>query len=152
MSYPDPDHGSNPTKRIRLINNIREACAKNGGETVIPFCDEAQRYDDNEYEWLRDVHGHLDRLQIMLFTILVGQQDLLSIKIAMQCAGKTQIVARLMVDELTFFGVRNAADVAICLAGYGAAWLDGQRHSPNRGRTPLAVRPRLGVSVNSIPS
>ncbi len=119
VGYPDPDHGSNPTKRIRLINKIKEACAKNGGGTVILFCDEAQRYDDNEYEWLRDVHDHLDRLQIKLFTILVGQQDLLAIKIAMQCAGKTQIVARLMVDELAFHGIRNAADVATCLIGYG---------------------------------
>ena len=69
------------------------------------FCDEAQRYDDNEYEWLRDVHEHLDRLKIKLFTILVDQQDLLSIKIALQCAGKTQSVARLMVDELGFHGI-----------------------------------------------
>jgi hypothetical protein len=119
VGYPDPDHGSNPTKRIRLINKIKEACAKAGSGTVILFCDEAQRYDDNEYEWLRDVHDHLDRLQIRLFTFLVGQQDLLAIKINMQCAGKTQIVARLMVDELAFHGIRNAADVATCLVGYG---------------------------------
>jgi hypothetical protein len=119
VGYPDPDKGSNPTKRLRLINKIKEACAKAGSGTVVLFCDEAQRYDDNEYEWLRDVHDHLDRLQIKLFTFLVGQQDLLAVKISMQCAGKTQIVARLMVDELAFFGIRNANDVATCLAGYG---------------------------------
>jgi hypothetical protein len=106
-------------KRLRLINKIKEACAKAGSGTVVLFCDEAQRYDENEYEWLRDVHDHLDRLQIKLFTFLVGQQDLLAVKISMQCAGKTQIVARLMVDELAFFGIRNAKDVATCLAGYG---------------------------------
>jgi hypothetical protein len=49
----------------------------------------------------------------------VGQQDLFAIKINLQHAGKTQIVARLMVDELAFFGIRNARDVATCLAGYG---------------------------------
>jgi len=118
VGYPDPDKGSNPSKRIRLINKIKAACAKAGGGTVILFCDEAQRYDDNEYEWLRDVHDQLDRQQIRLFTFLVGQQDLLAVKINMQCAGKTQIVARLMVDELAFFGVRNAKDVATCLTGY----------------------------------
>ena len=82
------------------------------------FCDEAQRYTDNEYAWLRDVHDHLDRLNIKLFTFLVGQQDLYSIKSDFQRAGKTQIVARLMVEELAFFGIRNATDVATCLAGY----------------------------------
>ncbi len=54
-----------------------------------------------------------------MFTFLVGQQDLYSIKGNLQRAGKTQIVARLMVDELAFFGIRNARDVSTCLTGYG---------------------------------
>ena len=119
VGYPDPDSGSNPAKRTRLINKIKEGCSKAGSGNVILFCDEAQRYDENEYEWLRDVHDHLDRIQIKLFTFLVGQQDLLSIKTNFQRANKTQIVARLMVEELAFFGIRDARDVATCLAGYG---------------------------------
>lgn len=55
VGYPEPDRGSNPTKRIRLINKIKEACAKNGSGTAIMFVDEAQRLAENEYEWLRDV-------------------------------------------------------------------------------------------------
>lgn len=55
--------------------------------------------------------------QIRLFTFLVGQQELLAVKTAMQRAKKTQIVARLMVEELAFFGIRNVRDVATCLAG-----------------------------------
>ena len=119
VGHPEPDAGSNPAKRTRLINKIKEGCSKAGSGIVILFCDEAQRYDENEYEWLRDVHDHLDRMQIKLFTFLVGQQDLLSIKTNFQRANKTQIVARLMVEELPFFGIRNAEDVATCLAAYG---------------------------------
>jgi hypothetical protein len=118
VGYPDPTSGGNPTKRLRLVNKIKEACARNGSGTVVLFCDEAQRYDENEYEWLRDVHDHLDRMQIRLFTFLVGQQELLSVKTALQQARKTQIVARLMVEELAFFGIRDLRDVATCLAGY----------------------------------
>ena len=118
VGYPDPVSGSNPAKRMRLVNKIKEACARNGSGTVVLFCDEAQRFDENEYEWLRDVHDHLDRLQIRLFTFLVGQQELLAVKMAMQHARKTQIVARLMVEELAFFGIRNVRDVATCLDGY----------------------------------
>jgi hypothetical protein len=84
---------------------------------VLRFCDEAQRYVENEYEGLRDVHDALDRQQIKLFTFLVGQQEMLAQKTAMQVAGKTQIVARLMVEELSFYGIRNANDVATCLLG-----------------------------------
>lgn len=71
-----------------------------------------------QIEWLRDVHDHLDRLQIRLFTFLVGQQELLAVKTSLQRAKKTQIVARLMVEELAFFGIRNVRDVATCLDGY----------------------------------
>jgi hypothetical protein len=118
VGYPDPVSGNNSTKRMRLINKIKEACSRNGSGTAVLFCDEAQRYDENEYEWLRDVHDHLDRLQIRLFTFLVGQQELLAVKMAMQHARKTQIVSRLMVEELAFFGIRNVRDVATCLNGY----------------------------------
>jgi hypothetical protein len=118
VGYPDPVSGNNPAKRMRLINKIKEACTRNGSGTAVLFCDEAQRYDENEYEWLRDVHDHLDRLQIRLYTFLVGQQELLAVKTAMQHARKTQIVSRLMVEELAFFGIRNVRDVATCLNGY----------------------------------
>src|SRR5688572_12062283 len=60
----------------------------------------------------------MDRLQVRLFTFLVGQQGLLAVKMAMQHATKTQIVACLMVEELGFFGNRNVRDVATCLDGY----------------------------------
>jgi hypothetical protein len=107
VGFPDPVSGNNPAKRMLLINKIKEACTRNGSGTAVLFCDEAQRYDENEYEWLRDVHDQLDRLQIRLFTFLVGQQELLAVKTAMQHARKTQIVSRLMVEELAFFGIRN---------------------------------------------
>jgi hypothetical protein len=115
---PDPNAGTNPSKRMRLSLRIREAAARAGSGTVLLFCDEAQRYNENEYEWLRDVHDALDRQQIKLFTFLVGQQELLAQKTGLQIAAKTQIVARLMVEELSFHGIRNAGDVATCLNGY----------------------------------
>jgi len=76
VGHPAPNGGGNAAKRIRLVNKVLEDCTHNGSGTAVLFCDEAQRYDENEYEWLRDVHDHLDRLQIRLFTFLVGQQEL----------------------------------------------------------------------------
>ncbi|WP_204280594.1 hypothetical protein, partial [Providencia stuartii] len=73
---------------------------------------EAQRYNVNEYEWLRDIHDTLDRQQIKLYTFLVGQEELLAKKESLQAAGATQIIARLMVEELPFYGIRDADDVA----------------------------------------
>ena len=39
---PDPNAGSNPSKRMRLSLRIREAAARAGSGTVLLFCDEAQ--------------------------------------------------------------------------------------------------------------
>jgi hypothetical protein len=101
---------------------------------VLLFCDEAQRYNENEYEWLRDVHDVLDRQQIKLFAFLVGQEELLAQKTALQIAGKTQIVARLM-----FYGIRNAQHVATCLNGYDqTAYPEGTPWSFTRFYVPEA--------------
>lgn len=118
VGYPDPHYGTTTAKRLRLITKIREASSRSGSGVVVFFLDEAQRYDNNEYEWLRDVHDALDRQQIKLYTFLVGQDELLGQKAAFQLARKTQIVARLMVEEFAFYGVRNAEEVATCLQGY----------------------------------
>lgn len=125
----NPNAGTNSAKRMRLTLRIREAAARAGSGTVLLFCDEAQRYNENEYEWLRDVHDALDQQQIKLLTFLVGQQVLLAQKTALQMASKTQIVARLMVEELAFYGIRNVEEVATCRNGYdqtaypaGSAW------------------------------
>ncbi|MFP4900921.1 ATP-binding protein, partial [Paraburkholderia sp. BR14261] len=97
------------------------------------------RYNENEYEWLRDVHDALDRQHIKLFTFLVGQEDLLAQKTALQVAGKTQIVARLMVEEFAFCGIRNAEDVATCLDGYDqTAYPEGSQWSFTRFYVPQA--------------
>jgi hypothetical protein len=47
-------------------------------------------------------------------------------KTSLQITGKTQIVARLMVEDLCFYCIRNAEDVATCLDGYDrTAYPDG---------------------------
>jgi hypothetical protein len=66
---PDPNAGTNPSKRMHLSLRTREAAARAGSGTVLLFCDEAQRFNKNEYEWLRGVHDALDRQQIKLFTV-----------------------------------------------------------------------------------
>jgi len=50
---------------------ICETAARVGSGTVLLFCDEARRYNENEYEWLRDVLDALDHQQIKLFAFLI---------------------------------------------------------------------------------
>ena len=65
---------------------------------------------------MEDEEELVERLHYLLLVHqMCQQQDLLAVKTALQRAHKTQIVARLMVEELAFFGIRNVRDVATCL-------------------------------------
>lgn len=118
VRYPSPQQGTNAAKRARLNHKIREHAHSLSANRVIFFSDEAQRYNNNEYEWLRDVHDTLARDGIRLITFLVGQPQLLSQKATFQESGEEQIVARFMIEQLHFRGVESAEDAATCLQGY----------------------------------
>lgn len=105
-------------KRQELIRRLRERLASKRGYIVALFCDEAQRLSRNAYEWLRDVHDQLAYHGIRLITFLVGQPQLLAQKSAFQMSGDEQIVARFMIEQLQFHGIRDASEAATCLAGY----------------------------------
>lgn len=118
VGHPEPDRGRNSAERARLNERIIEACQLKRASQAVLFCDEAQRYHYNEYEWLRDVHDELAMRQLRLATFLVGQPRLVTQKQAFLTRGKEQIVARFMVEELRFRGPQSAEDAATCLAGY----------------------------------
>jgi hypothetical protein len=113
--------GTNPRKRFRLIERIREMVDGSGYNWVVFFADEAQRLDVIEYEWLRDVHDALERKGIRMLTLSVGQPQLLNVKSALRHSGQTQIVLRFMITEMRFDGLRSADDFATCLQAYDEA-------------------------------
>ena len=103
---------------------------------------EAHRYGENEYESLRDVHDDLARINLLLFTFLIGQEELHAVKTAFQQARKTQMVAQLMVEKLRFHGLRDPADTATCLDRYDTTCFPrGTNWSFTRFFIPNAVRP-----------
>jgi hypothetical protein len=109
---------SNTLKRQDLIRRLLERLASRKGHIVVLFCDEAQRLSRNSYEWLRDVHDQLAYHGIRLITFLIGQPQLLAQKAGFQMKGDEQIVARFMIEQLQFHGIRDAAEATTCLAGY----------------------------------
>ena len=105
-------------KRQELIRRLRERLAARKGHIVALFCDEAQRQSRNSFEWLRDVHDQLAYHGIRLITFLIGQPQLLAQKAGFQMSGDEQIVARFMIEQMLFHGIRDAGEAATCLAGY----------------------------------
>lgn len=113
--------GTNPRKRVRLIEKICQMVDGSGYNWVVFFADEAQRLDVIEYEWLRDVHDSLERKGIRMLTLSVGQPQLLNVKSALRQSGQTQIVLRFMITEMRFDGLRTPDDFATCLQAYDQA-------------------------------
>ena len=113
--------GTNSAKRRRLIERLTEIVTRSRQNLLVLFFDEAQRLFVEEYEWLRDVHDQLERRGIRMITFLIGQQKLLNQKNALRMQGETQIIARFMIDEMPFHGVRTADEAATCLNAYDEA-------------------------------
>ena len=109
---------SNTDKRLDLIGRLLGQVRARKGHIVVLFCDEAQKLSLNSYEWLRDVHDQLGHHGIRLITFLVGQPQLLAQKAEYQMEHKEQIVARFMIEQLQFHGIRDAAEAATCMTGY----------------------------------
>lgn len=115
-----PETGTIAKKRRKLLERLTELVDRSKFKFLILFADEAQRMDSIEYEWLRDVHDELERRGIRMITLLFGQPELMHQKSAFREARQTQIVARFMIDEIPFRGVRDIDDLATCLAAYDA--------------------------------
>ena len=122
-------------ERQELIRRLRERLGSRKGHVVVLFCDEAQRQSRNSYEWLRDVHDQLAYHGIRLITFLIGQPQLLAQKAGFQMSGDEQIVARFMIEQLLFHGIRDATEAATCLAGYDKT---RYRYGPCHRRSPQA--------------
>ncbi len=108
-------------KRERLTNYLIDKVDSSGQNKLIIFVDEAQLFTDLEYEWLMDIHNELNRFDINMTFILVGQEELKFQRTAFLEAKKSQIIGRFMVNEYQFKGAENAVDIKNCLIGYDHA-------------------------------
>ncbi|RQV14938.1 ATP-binding protein [Burkholderia cenocepacia] len=113
------DSGSALQRRLRLYHRLAEMVERVSGNTLVVFVDEAQRLELEHYEWLRDVQDELTRRGIRVFTFLVGQPGILNRKSSFkQNVDTSQIVARFMIEEMRFAGLRGAEDLQMPLGAY----------------------------------
>ncbi|GGB52847.1 ATP-binding protein [Fictibacillus barbaricus] len=105
-------------KRERLYNFLIVRGLKTVEKRVIFILDDAQRLKEPHYEWLMDIYNALDRANIELTILLVGQKELKNQKNLFVTANKAQIVGRFMIHEHEFYGLKTIDDISACLQGY----------------------------------
>lgn len=118
VGHDKPTSGSVMDRRARLINRLLDKLSKSGQRRLVVFVDEAQKLEIEEYEWLWEVHDSLERRGFRMITFLVGQPKLVNRKTALKLSGESQIVARFMIEESQFHGLRNKDEVERCMRGY----------------------------------
>jgi AAA domain len=105
-------------KRERLYNFLIDKGLKTVEKRVILILDDAQRLQEQHYEWLMDIYNALDRAKVELTILLVGQKELKIQKDLFVSTNKAQIVGRFMIHEHEFYGLKTVQDITACLEGY----------------------------------
>lgn len=111
-------NGKANVKRGRLSMFLIERGLSSKENRVIVIMDDAQELHEMHYKWLMDIHNELDRANVQLTVILVGQKELINQKSAFIAMKRAQIIGRFMVHEYPFKGVCTVDDITTCLVGY----------------------------------
>jgi hypothetical protein len=118
IGHEDPFSGRASVKRQRLFNFLLFKGQQCEEKRIIFIMDEAHELEESHYGWLMDVYNELDRVNIDLTVILVGQKELLNRKSTFKNSNKKQIIGRFMVHEHEFQAITTIEDVHACLVGY----------------------------------
>jgi hypothetical protein len=110
--------GKAEAKRDRATRFLIERAEASAQHRIILFIDDAQRLHELEYSWLMDIYNELDRYNIALTAILVGQEELVHQRSAFIQSRKMQLVGRFMIHEYKFSGIKTIDDLNVCLTGY----------------------------------
>lgn len=109
-------------KRQRILNLIYERSCRYKRRMFLLFIDEAQKFFDKHFEWLRDIYDNLElHFEVRLVVVLVGQPELVIVKEQFLSAHKQSIIARFMIQDMEFKGLSSAKEVAECLGCYDVA-------------------------------
>lgn len=104
--------------RIQLYEYFKMIAGKNENAWIVIFFDDAQLLHEDQYAWLMDIHNEMQKFGIHLGCYLFGQPELLHQKIAFKQSNKYHLVARFMLHEYHFRGLRSLNDLEYCLHGF----------------------------------
>jgi type II secretory pathway predicted ATPase ExeA len=107
ISCPLSSVGTSASKRIRLINFLVTLAHSQKSNNIILFIDEAQFLREAHLNWLLDIHNQLNRESIRLTSVLVGTNELKTLKSGMKLSKKLQIIRCFMISENELNGISN---------------------------------------------
>lgn len=115
MGVPHKTNSTALTLRERTLNELVLRANNTIFHKVVIMIDEAWRFAENDFSWLMDLYNVLRRSDIQLTCFMFGTWELRELKETFKRNGKNQIVERFMNNEYQFFGIRESAELGLCL-------------------------------------
>ncbi|MDF9839680.1 MULTISPECIES: ATP-binding protein [Paenibacillus] len=121
FKFPFPAVRKPAEMRRQIVNLMLEKAEKSKMRRIILIMDEAHRLTEFHYNWLMDIYNQLDRENVSMSVISVGQEELLSRRTFFLEQKKSQIIGRFMTHEHHFYGIRSVEEMMLVLKCYDSA-------------------------------
>lgn len=115
MGVPHKSSNTALMLRERTLNELILRANDTIFHKVVIIIDEAWRFAENDFSWLMDLYNVLRRSDIQLTCFMFGTWELRDLKNSFKRNRKNQIVERFMNNEYQFYGIREPAELGLCL-------------------------------------
>lgn len=110
LGYALPKSGRAAEKRRRTIDFMVQRVYEAKEHRYLLFIDEAQWLAVAQLRYLMDLHNQLKIADVRLVTVLVGQPELMDMKMSLRSARQNHLLGRFMTATHQFHGVMTRAD------------------------------------------
>lgn len=113
-----PTTGNKLAMYKRAINHMCTRAQNLRTNYILLMVDEAQYMHEQEYQWLCNIHNSLNKLGYRFTVISVGSHELTYQHEVFAMADSAYLIARFMVRNQMFHGIRSEAELKYVLNGY----------------------------------
>lgn len=110
--------GSSGECKRRSVDRMISMGERNTKRLFLMFIDEPQRWTDLQLNWVCEIYDKLERHNVRLVSVMVGQSTLVAFRQNYIDRGNGVLVDRLMREAFEFHTIRDREELKVVLAGY----------------------------------
>lgn len=111
-------NGSSGECKRRAVDQMILMGQRNVKHLFLLFIDEPQKWTDLQLNWLCEIYDKLERHNVRLISVLVGQQTLIAFRQNYIERANGVVIDRLMQQVVEFHGIRDPEELRVVLSGY----------------------------------
>lgn len=117
LNLPFEDKTTAPTRRLKLLQNVKARCNEMSSSQIVMLVDEGQNWQEEEFTFLRDVSNDLAKFDaIILMVVIFAQPEISALRAKLKTKNRTDLIGRYLRDPITLPGVGNRKTIEMILA------------------------------------